>query len=347
MFFLVPLLIALTATLIFACLIWWVDLWEREPLREALLRVVYGGIPAIVYTGCADLIFYFIPLPESVIKAPLVEELVKGLGVLFIFSAAFEKLFPFEKHNDHSTGINVFFINLILWLRSQSRGEQELDSPLDGLVYGAMVGFGFAFVEDLTYYADFRGTGYQLLNYVFQRSILFGFGHAYLTGLVGLTIGLGRAKGRWWRWVLPAGGYAAAVLLHSTFNRFALLGSSQMFIAYAYGLGALIVAVSCCLMEERRWIKEELSDEVNRGILTPEHVRLAVDYGYRLGVDGLMLGRNRQQGWKKYQFLQACSELAFKKRRLKQAGHRAVGLGLLEDLRHRVFALRDAVADDL
>ena len=340
-------LIALSATLIFAFLIWWVDLWEREPLREALLRVVYGGIPAILYTGIADLVFYFIPLPEAVIKAPLVEEFVKGLGVFFIFSAAFQKLFSSQRQDGGSTGTDIFFINLILWLGSKSSGEQELDSPLDGLVYGALVGFGFAFVEDLTYYADFRGTGYQLLTFVFQRSILFGFGHAYLTGLVGLSIGLGRAKGRWWRWVLPAGGYAAAVVLHSSFNRYALLGSYHMFLAYAYGLGALVVAVSYCLMEERRWIKEELSDEVARGILTPEHVRLAADYGYRLGVDSLMLGRNRQEGWKKYQFLQACSELAFKKRRLKQAGHRAVGLSTLEELRHRVYALRDAVAADL
>jgi RsiW-degrading membrane proteinase PrsW (M82 family) len=72
---------------------------------------------------------------------------------------------------------------------------------LDGLVYGALVGVGFAFTENLEYFtlAAVQGGHTGLLQSVYVRAVLGGFSHAAFAAATGAGLGLAREKrfGRW------------------------------------------------------------------------------------------------------------------------------------------------------
>ena len=66
----------------------------------------------------------------------------------------------------------------------------EFDDMMDGFVYGAMVGLGFAVVEDVLYFiAIFGGTPSGVLAGFYVRVISSGlYGHVLYTGLSGMGI---------------------------------------------------------------------------------------------------------------------------------------------------------------
>src|SRR5687768_1362105 len=109
-------------TTLYALLIWWLDRYEKEPLALLLVAFAWGALPAIGIALLFELALTGVaaasPLGPGVARwglAPLVEEPVKALALVGLF---------------------VF-----------ARGD--FDGPLDGIVYGALVGFGFAMTENL------------------------------------------------------------------------------------------------------------------------------------------------------------------------------------------------------
>ena len=94
---------------------------------------------------------------SSVVQAPLVEEFAKGLGVFLVF---------------------VF-------------GRRAFDGPVDGVVYGALVGAGFAFTENILYFATSLiegGLSETAFTFVL-RGILSPFAHVMFTAVTGYAIG--------------------------------------------------------------------------------------------------------------------------------------------------------------
>ena len=72
----------------------------------------------------------------------------------------------------------------------------EIDTPIDGLVYGAFIGLGFQIVEDFQYLTNpaFAGNGFSQPHVVWELFLVRGlvggiWSHAAYTGLVGLGIG--------------------------------------------------------------------------------------------------------------------------------------------------------------
>src|SRR5207237_381887 len=105
---------------------------------------------------------------------------VLGSGALFdALSSAFSPAL-FE---ESAKGIFLIGLLFIFW--------REFDDPLDGIVYGSMVGFGFAMTENLLYflgaYAE-GGISAQIIN-ILLRSGLFGLNHAFFTACTGLALG--------------------------------------------------------------------------------------------------------------------------------------------------------------
>ncbi|MEZ4713991.1 MAG: PrsW family intramembrane metalloprotease [Caldilineaceae bacterium] len=97
----------------------------------------------------------------------------------------------------------------------------EFDDSLDGLIYGAMVGFGFAMTENFLYFVSSFDAGApgQFTFLVFLRSILFGINHALYTGLTGLSFGLARNSPRPYAgWLYPLLGLLAAIFVHGLHN---------------------------------------------------------------------------------------------------------------------------------
>lgn len=166
---LIILFLSFVPMLIYALALWWLDRFEKEPLHLLALAFLWGAVPSIILSLILEIIFD-IPITllagsaltydllGSSIAAPLIEEGTKAVALVALF---------------------LFF-------------RHEIDSPLDGVIYGGMVGFGFAAVENLFYlfgaYAEGGLGGVAWL--AFLRAGLFGLNHAMYTGFTGLGIAL-------------------------------------------------------------------------------------------------------------------------------------------------------------
>ena len=159
-------LLALYALPVFL-LVYALDLYEREPLSLVVAALLWGGIAATTLAGYANdgwgLVVARLGGPEfaarwtAALTAPFVEETLKGLGVVLIYLIA----------------------------------PDEIDDMMDGFVYGAVCGLGFAVVEDVFYFMGvFGGSPSGVLKGFFVRVVASGlYSHVLYTGLVGMGIG--------------------------------------------------------------------------------------------------------------------------------------------------------------
>lgn len=111
------------------------------------------------------------------------------------------------------------FLLVVLVVRRES--ERPM---LDCIVYGALVGLGFAVMENINYFtlAAVQGGTIGLARSVYLRALLGGLNHAIFSGLVGAGIGgllqsHGRARGLVWLAV----GFGGAIVQHIVWNAWA------------------------------------------------------------------------------------------------------------------------------
>lgn len=112
-------------------------------------------------------------------------------------------------------------VALYLFFRS------HFDNVLDGIVYGALVGMGFAMVENFVYYmgpilegADGAAVGWATL--VFLRGVLTGIGtHWVFTAITGAGLGMMRVMRRGClRWSVPVLALLLSIFAHFAWNTF-------------------------------------------------------------------------------------------------------------------------------
>ena len=153
--------------------------------------------------------------------------------------------------------------------------RHEFDGLLDGVVYAAMVGLGFAMTENVLYYgkAAVEG-GVPLVATFFIRGVMSPFAHPVFTAMTGLGLGIAAISTAGARRVAaPLGGLAAAMLLHSLWNTSATLGGGGGFLGMFFLLMvpvfvALIVVVAMARRREGRMIGEQLQPELADGVLS-------------------------------------------------------------------------------
>jgi len=187
--------------LIYATVLWWLDRFEKEPLYLLVLAFLWGAVPSIILSVILEVIFD-IPITMlsgsalaydllgGSIAAPLIEEGTKALAL----------------------------VALLLFFR------HEIDSPLDGLIYGGMAGFGFAAVENAFYLfgAYSEGGMGDVTSLALMRAGLFGLNHAMYTGFTGLGIALAlEVRSFWLKGLLPLLGFGLAMGAHAYHNTFA------------------------------------------------------------------------------------------------------------------------------
>ena len=239
-------------------LVYVLDLYEREPLSLVLGALLWGAVAATTLSGFANdgwgLVVARVGGPEfaarwtAALTAPFVEETLKGLGVVMIYLIA----------------------------------PDEFDDMMDGFVYGAVCGLGFAVVEDVFYFMGvFGGHPNGVLQGFFVRVVASGlYSHVLYTGLVGMGIGYFVSRRRRQpfsrRLLVLAGLSAAAVLGHFLWNSPLLdlfpsrpwSGADLLMIPVATTvkglplLGFATLAVVLARRRERRWLREALADEV-------------------------------------------------------------------------------------
>jgi RsiW-degrading membrane proteinase PrsW (M82 family) len=287
---LLAVLATVVPTLVYVGALYWVDRYEKEPKRLLAAAFVWGAIPAVLMALVTELFF---SLPPDLIGpraleavrlgliAPVLQEVLKGAAVLFI-----------------------------AW-----RYRRELDNVLDGILYGAMVGFGFAMTGNLLSYAgsfllwSFDG----LSDAVYAEGVVYALNHALYTAIFGAGLGLGRlAVERWRRWALPVGGFVLAVLVHALHNLLArnLLGLNVVTV-FSTGAGVIliIVAGTGSLARQHRCLRAEL-----KGAIPDELYRTMTTPGARARAQWQALRREGFQAWRQARRVhQLCAELAFKR----------------------------------
>ena len=243
-----------------------IDRWEPEPRSLVILAIGWGAVVAVAIALGVDLLLAIALGPatgpaaealSSVVQAPVVEEFAKGLGVFLIFVTA----------------------------------RRAFDGPVDGVVYGALVGAGFAFTENIQYFAVslIEGGASQATVTFFLRGVLSPFAHVMFTAVTGFALGLaarrglrpGQALGLWLT------GMAGAIILHALWNGsaaffdfFALYATLQVPLFVVFVLGILALR-----REEARLTRARLGDYAAVGWFTAQEVdMLATRPGRRAGL---------------------------------------------------------------
>ncbi|CAH0185765.1 MULTISPECIES: PrsW family intramembrane metalloprotease [unclassified Microbacterium] len=258
----IGLVIALVPLAIVFLGVYIIDRWEPEPKLMIAFAIAWGAIAAIGITLLVDLAITLAiglraEVLSTVIQAPIIEEIAKGIGIFIIF--------------------------LI--------GRRAFDGPIDGIVYGALIGGGFAFTENIQYFAIslIEGGGTQLTATFVMRGLLSPFAHAMFTSLTGFAMGLAARRHASRSAVFGTGliGLVGAMLLHGFWNGSAVF--SDFFAVYITLQVPLfigfILAIVALRREEARLTRERLGEYAAAGWFTPEEVTmLATPAGRKVGM---------------------------------------------------------------
>lgn len=238
------------------------DLFEREPLSLIVGAFLWGGLVA---TGLA--LSVNTSLLEAVAKlfgpnfaqswglalvAPPIEETLKYLGVVTIFLIA----------------------------------RSEIDDLMDGFVYGAVIGLGFAAVENIQYFVRAVAStgGADQIGPVFEmfviRALLVGlYMHVLWTGISGLGLAYyvtRRDQPHQKRLMVAVGLFALAVLAHVVWNSPVLsdlLSGIGGIVVYGVikGLPFLVflgLLVALAQRREKRWFQTFTAHDIGTDVLT-------------------------------------------------------------------------------
>lgn len=203
---LIPLVVVLLA-------IRWVDRWEPEPRSLLAFCFLWGAITSVFVALIVGLSVELVqeglgtPIGDrdwlgSVIQAPVVEESIKGFGILIVFLAA-------RKH---------------------------FDGPIDGIVYGGTIAAGFAFTENILYFGSEivdSGSLGGVLGVFIIRGIMSPFAHVMFTICTGIAIGLAsRRRGVGFGFLALLIGLIPAMALHALWNAATLVVADDFLIYY-------------------------------------------------------------------------------------------------------------------
>ncbi len=178
----IVLALALVPLVVIVPVLVWIDRLEPEPWASRLHALLWGGTISVLVASLVNgtVLLTAGEAAAAVGSAPLVEETMKGLGILWAVR------------------------------------RREVDGPTDGIVYAGWVAAGFAMVENIEYFFVASDDGVLAETFV-ARALLTPFAHPLFTVWIGLAIGLAVARRRslpwaaWW-------GLVVAVLLHAGWN---------------------------------------------------------------------------------------------------------------------------------
>lgn len=304
-------------TAVYAFCVYWVDRYEKEPIWLLTAVFFWGAVPGII---CAVFLVNLLPplLPvfiappaadssmSAVLLAPIVEEVVKGVAL----------------------------VGILRWFRNQ------IDSPLDGIIYGAMIGLGFGMVENFFYFIEaYRAGGWsEWLDLVILRAGVFGLNHALFSGVMGLGIGFGILHFHdEWRRIAPFLGWVGAIGLHMLHNF--LVGSAFALAGFVdWGsIFILLVIISWALLQERQWRIKYLKSEVYIGTITMGQYEVLIDRKKRRSRAWYLVSHLEIRRFLKMRrLLHFCSKLAYLKHHIELHPEDDTGL---QELRTQVLKL--------
>ncbi len=313
--------------MVFSVVLTWFDRYEKEPPLLMLGVFLWGLIAAagaaliintlfgfglIFVTGSQDLAM----AGAAVLSAPLVEETVKGLAVLAVF---------------------IYFY-------------QEFDSVLDGVIYGGLVGFGFAAAENINYifsgYTNPDQGGWQgLFAVAALRIFLIPFLHGFLTSWTGIGFAVARLNRGWLRYVAPPAGYVTAIALHAFHNLLSSLGVPLLCVLGSLldwmGFLGMILFILILVWREGKIVRDFLREEVSFGTLTQRQWQVAGSLWGQFAARGSALVDGNYRATDR--FYDLCGKLAFKKMQMSRVGPERGVPALIARLRSEIAEISPTI----
>jgi RsiW-degrading membrane proteinase PrsW (M82 family) len=323
------------------------DRYEREPWFLRLAAFLWGAIIAIppalfiekqvdamigswLASNASNVLLHTL---AQGLNAGITEETIKGLGLML----------------------------LLIVLRD------EFDNVTDGIVYGALIGAGFAMVENFGYFAQ---NGPNFLVLFIGRIVLGWLGHSTFIACFGAALGYIRhTRSRWKQIVIPLAGYLLAVSLHSFFD-FVDLQASQMIQAggsssasanyaliavignyippFLAQMGLLYILIKS-LAHEAAVIREFLAIEVSNGIVLVDEYALLQNSFLRTKRERQWLRSQGMRQWLRVKALyQTEIGLAFRKWHVSMGDKPKLGYRQPEDAyRERILRLRKELQESV
>jgi RsiW-degrading membrane proteinase PrsW (M82 family) len=324
---------------LFAILVlWWLDRYEKEPLWLLSIVFVWGAVPAVLLSLIAQLTAtpvlevafgdsILFPLANMGLVAPLTEETFKALMLLALF---------------------------VLY-------RAEFNGVMDGILYGALIGFGFSIVEDIFYLMGslYEGGWSEWGTTAALRIGLYNLNHSLFTASTGVGFGLASgASRRWQRWLYPFLGWLAGVTLHAVHNGGIVLAESTSGLSWLVltavdwiGVALMAALIWVSIRREKQWFVE-LVPEMQRGIITRDEYQLASAYRVRVRRGWRVLLAHGPLVWLKWsRFVQLIVDLAYRKHRRRVThkdviapGRSTTGDEPIVRLRQRIALLRPELA---
>jgi RsiW-degrading membrane proteinase PrsW (M82 family) len=287
--------------------LFWLDRYEPEPARYRLAAIGWGAVVAVTLSVVAEELLFSLPgtntFTETAIIAPIVEEAGKGL----------------------------FLVVVVIFRRDQIHGL------LDGLLYGALVGVGFAFVEDIVYYLSSLDSGALPVTF-FLRGVMGPFAHPLFTSATGIGIGIAVTTRRApLRVLAPILGFLAAVIMHGVWNGSSFWGGDGFFFTYAVimlPLLAVVLAVAIwARSREGKMLAGALGQAAAMGWIRPEEIRWIARLSDRMSARAYAkrIG-GKQAAEALHQYQQTMTQIAF-------LHNRAVNQTPPRDINERMNAL--------
>lgn len=280
-----------------------IDRYEPEPRRVLAAAFAWGATAAALLAGLFNLLGFVVIAavvgPElgtaatAVLVAPVTEESLKGAAVLAVY-----------------------------WW-----GRREFNGVIDGLVYSAMVGLGFAVTENVFYYGEALLAGQDVFTAtVVARGVVSPFAHPLFTAMFGIGLALATEVTRW-RAGLAALGLLGAMVLHGLWNLAALGGPVflAVYVVFFVPLFAAVVAVALMAgRREQRLLRTYLWPETHTGLLTADEVDTIASLGLRRQAEREAARAGGQQAQRRRRaFHHAATRLAFLRHRRQVGGPHA------------------------
>ena len=267
-------LVAFTSALVPVAIVvlgvWWLNRYTPLPGRVLRFAFGYGAAVSVLLSLVIGTVVELLLLKGgdaganefigAVIQAPIVEESMKGLGLVILFLVA----------------------------------RRSVTGPLDAVVCAALIAGGFAFTENILYFgrafaqAQAAGETSAFWQTFVLRGLLSPFAHVAFTSMTGLGIGIA-AQRRRFPLIIGLGllGLSLAMALHALWNgatffldvdpKAPLASFLRYYLMVQVPIFVLIAAIMTWLrLREKRIVRRELAEYGRAGWFTPAEVDMLV-----------------------------------------------------------------------
>ena len=243
---------------------WWLDRYEPEPRRYKVAAFVWGAVVAVAIALSLQILIQrtwnVSDQTMASFVAPVTEEPAKCLFLLLTFL----------------------------------RARRVIGGFTDGIIYAGIVGQGFAFVENIGYYAaaylgspDLQIAGAQGVTTTFiVRGVFSPFAHPLFTSAFGIAIGLAVArKTKAAKWLIGIIGLAASIALHGLWNGSLSYGGGLGFLLSYLALGVVLLVLATLVIVARvrqvQVLERSLHYVSERGWIHPDEIPYLSRFSYR------------------------------------------------------------------